>query len=114
MEKCGKLNDFERYVIERHPQIGCHFIETIKHPFTAIVKKVILNHHEAFDGSGYPNGIKGNKIPIEARICRICDVYNAMRPLRPYRDEKLSHEKVLEEMTEKKGGSHKYIRSRTH
>lgn len=104
LEKNGELNAFERSVVELHPKIGCQLIDTIKHPFTEIAKKVILNHHEAFDGSGYPNGLKGRKIPIEARICSICDVYEALRSHRPYRDNTLDHENTMEKMLDKRHG----------
>lgn len=104
LDKKGKLNEFERAVIELHPKFGVQFIDKVKHPFTEIAKKVILNHHEAIDGSGYPNGLKGNEIPIEARICSICDVYEALRSHRPYRDEILGHENTLEKMLDNKHG----------
>ena len=104
LEKNSGLSAFERSVIELHPQIGYQLIDKIKHPFTELAKKVILNHHEAFDGSGYPDGIKGDKIPIEARICSICDVYEALRSHRPYLNETLGHEKTLEKMLDEKNG----------
>ena len=104
LEKNGELSAFERSVVELHPQIGFQLIEKIQHPFTEVAKKVILNHHEAFDGSGYPNRIKGDKIPIEARICSICDVYEALRSHRPYRDKTLGHTNTLEKMLDKSQG----------
>jgi HD-GYP domain-containing protein (c-di-GMP phosphodiesterase class II) len=57
----------------------------------------ILHHHERWDGTGYPSGLKGEAIPIEARILAIADAFDAMTSSRPYRDP-LSYKKVLDEL----------------
>lgn len=98
LEKPGSLNSFERSVVQLHPKIGAQFIEKIEHPLKERASQIILNHHESFDGSGYPNGIKGDAIPFEARICSICDVYDALRAHRPYREKKLGHEMAMEKI----------------
>lgn len=110
LEKPGPLNEFERSVIQLHPKIGAQFIEKIDHPLKELAAKVILNHHEAFDGSGYPNGLKGEKIPFEARICSICDVYDAFRSHRPYRESSFGHEMTMQKILDNsENGLRKYF-----
>lgn len=97
LEKPGPLTQFERNIVRMHPQIGFNFINKVKHPYAEFAATIILCHHENFDGSGYPNGLKGNEIKVEAAICSICDVYDALREARPYREKK-SHQEVLDMM----------------
>jgi len=97
LEKRGPLTKFERQVMELHPLIGYEFIKRIEHPDIELAKMVILTHHENYDGSGYPKGLKGKEIPIEGSICSICDVYDALRETRPYRKKK-THEEVFNMM----------------
>ena len=94
LEKPTSLTIFERKIIELHPSIGYDFIKQVKHPYAKIAEKVILTHHENYDGTGYPNGLSGDEIPLEGAICAICDVYDALRKSRPYRGD-VSHEAVL-------------------
>lgn len=101
LEKPLKLSKYEREIIELHPQIGYNIVKKIKHPFCELAATVILTHHEAYDGSGYPKGLKRDEIPLEGRICRICDVYDALRSYRPYRIEHATHESVVRIMTDK-------------
>lgn len=60
-----------------------------------VIKNVVLHHHEKWDGSGYPCGLKGNKIPIEARIISLADVYSALREKRYYK-ESMTHEEACD------------------
>lgn len=84
LEKPGPLTVFERQTVELHPQIGYELLKKIKTPLGESACTVSLTHHEAYDGSGYPNRLAGKNIPLEGRICRVCDVYDALRAYRPY------------------------------
>lgn len=101
LEKPAPLNAFEREVVQLHPRIGVQLIEKVNHPLKELAIKIILNHHEAFDGSGYPHGLSGKNIPLEARICSICDVYDALRSHRPYRDQLAGHKSTMEKILSK-------------
>ena len=84
LNKPGKLSDSEWIVIKRHPETGYRILSsTIE--FSQIAK-YILAHHERWDGQGYPKGLKGPEIPLEARIIAIADAYSAMTGYRPYKE----------------------------
>ena len=84
LSKPGPLTDEERKVMQTHPLLG----ERILAPIEQLqeVRRIVRSTHEHFDGSGYPDGLAGEEIPIEARIVLACDAYNAMTSDRPYRD----------------------------
>lgn len=79
----GKLSDAEFSIIKTHPQVGYDILHTIDFPWP--VAQIVLQHHEKMDGSGYPNGLKGEDILIEARILCIADIIESMASHRPYR-----------------------------
>jgi len=79
----SKLSDAEFSIIKTHPQVGYDILRTIDFPWP--VAQIVLQHHEKMDGSGYPNGLKGEDILIESRILCIADVIEAMASHRPYR-----------------------------
>ncbi len=81
--KKGKLTSTERDQIEHHSEIGAHILEQV--PCLAPAVPLILHHHERWDGTGYPHGLKGTEIPFGARIVAVCDVYDALTSDRPYR-----------------------------
>ena len=83
LNKPGPLTDDEWEEIKKHPQIGCRIAEL--NPETAAIAPYILSHHERWDGRGYPNGLKGTRIPLFARIMAVVDAYDAMTQNRPYR-----------------------------
>jgi HD-GYP domain-containing protein (c-di-GMP phosphodiesterase class II) len=96
----GKLNEQEMRIIKKHPEWGADVARRAQLSNTII--NVILHHHEAFDGSGYPYGLKGDLIPLEARIVSVADVYDALTSDRPYRKAH-SHEQAIEIMTSMTG-----------
>ena len=83
LSKPGKLNSIEYQLIKGHPQSGYEVLKDVKFPWP--VAKVALQHHERMDGSGYPQGLKGEAILLEARIMAVADVMEAMSSHRPYR-----------------------------
>lgn len=84
LAKEGKLDDAEMQLIRSHPELG-HAILKRQAGMPDIVLDVCLNHHERIDGRGYPNMIPGAKLSIYARLAAICDVYDAITSIRPYK-----------------------------
>lgn len=84
--KPGALTDDEHRQMQEHPAIG-HAILTDQHAseLTTLAAEIALTHHEKWDGSGYPSGLRGEQIPLSGRIVAICDVYDALRMPRPYK-----------------------------
>ena len=83
--KPGKLDPAEREIMNQHVQIGADIVGTDSDEVLIMARTMALYHHEKWDGSGYPNGIQGEDIPIEARIASICDVFDALTSERPYK-----------------------------
>src|SRR5256885_2446328 len=84
LAKPGPLTDEERAIVQQHPVIGesiCAPLKPLRH-----ILPVIRHHHERMDGSGYPDGLRGDRIPLKARILQIADIYDALTTDRPYRD----------------------------
>lgn len=99
LNKPGKLTPEEFEVIKIHPQKSCEFVENILAPlkddaFRNVACNVALYHHERFDGTGYPKGLSGEEIPLEARIMAIADVYDALVSPRCYK-EMIPHDKAF-------------------
>jgi len=90
--KQGGLDSGEWEIMKRHAPDGAKILSGLDCPITNMGREIALCHHERWDGSGYPNGIRGEAIPLGARIMSICDVYDALRSKRPYK-EAFSHEK---------------------
>ena len=82
--KESKLNDNEYSQIKNHPTIGAHILGDAK-VFENIIP-IVKHHHEKFDGTGYPSGLKGSEIPLIARIASVADTFDAMTSKRTYRD----------------------------
>ena len=90
-----KLTAEEWAIVQEHPRRG---VEMIRHlEFLGPARDAILSHHERLDGRGYPNGLAGEDIPLEARIMAVIDSYDAMTSARPYRPP-LTHEEAAEEL----------------
>ena len=81
--KPGGLTEEEYDVIKTHPRIGSRMLAG--HPLASLVDAAVLMHHEMPNGKGYPLGLSGNDIPIDARIIGVCDAFDAMTSARPYR-----------------------------
>lgn len=93
--KTGSLTESEWIAIREHPKFGVAILKHIKSLGGCL--PVIQHHHEHFDGKGYPAGLRGENIPLEARILAIADAYDAMTSPRPYRS-KLHHQEALDEI----------------
>lgn len=86
MLKPGKLTDEEFTIMKTHPEIGAEILGDSDSDLIALAKTVSLTHHEKWDGTGYPNGLNGEDIPLEGRIVAIADVFDALTSKRPYKD----------------------------
>ncbi|MBU1052361.1 MAG: PAS domain S-box protein [Proteobacteria bacterium] len=100
LSKPTKLNELEYQLIKIHPEAGYNILKEIEFPWP--VAQIILQHHERLDGSGYPNGLKGEDILMETRILSVADVVEAIASHRPYRPA-LGVGKALEEISGEKG-----------
>jgi putative nucleotidyltransferase with HDIG domain len=96
----GPLSELEHRLIRDHPQLSSDILKTIDFPWP--VAEIVRQHHEKMDGSGYPRGLKGDEILMEARILVVADVLESLAFHRPYRP---GHgiEKALEELTSHRG-----------
>lgn len=95
LNKPGKLDDEEWKEVKKHPESSMKILNGINFPWD--IKPMIYAHHERYDGKGYPNGLKGEEIPLAARIIAVADLYDAMTSDRAYR-KGLSKEVVIEEL----------------
>jgi diguanylate cyclase (GGDEF)-like protein/putative nucleotidyltransferase with HDIG domain len=93
LRKPGPLTEPERLVLERHPQIGFRMLESLG---VDPVAEWVLHHHERWDGSGYPDGLPGDQIPLGARIIFVADAYDAMTSERVYRRRVLPQQAIAE------------------
>jgi PAS domain S-box-containing protein/putative nucleotidyltransferase with HDIG domain len=100
LSKPGQISEAEYAIIKTHPQVGHDILKTIEFPWP--VAKIVLQHHERINGSGYPHGLKTKDILLEAKILAVADVIEAMATHRPYRPA-LSIEESLREISKNKG-----------
>ncbi len=100
LSKPGPLTEAEWQEMKRHPVVGFDMVKNV--PLLRRVADIIYAHHERFDGSGYPNGLKGEEIPLAARIFAVVDAYDAITSDRPYRNAR-PHEYALEEIKRSMG-----------
>jgi HD-GYP domain-containing protein (c-di-GMP phosphodiesterase class II) len=83
LSKPAELTDDEWVEMRAHPTIGASLLGNV--PMLERIRPLVLAHHENFDGTGYPHGLKGNEIPLAAQIISVADAYDAMTSARPYR-----------------------------
>ena len=95
INKPGSLNDAEWEVMRRHTVEGQRMLESVGGALTA-VGVIVRASHEHYDGAGYPDGLRGGAIPIEARVCSVCDAFSAMTTDRAYRSARSEEEALTE------------------
>ena len=100
LSKPGRLSEAEFNLIRQHPRVGYEILKPV--PFPWPVAQMVLQHHERLDGSGYPQGLKGDDISLEARILAVADVVEAMSSHRPYRPA-LGRRRAMEELLRERG-----------
>lgn len=101
--KPGKLDPKEWEIMKRHAGYGANILEGSRQNFITLGETIALTHHEKWDGSGYPHGLRGNEIPIEGRVVAVADVFDALTSKRPYKSP-LSLEKAYAIIKEGNGG----------
>jgi len=102
LRKPGPLSEAERKVMQNHTLIGYDILKNSTSKYLQCGAEIALAHHEKFDGSGYPHGIRGDEIPLCARIVAVADVYDALTHRRPYKLP-WPKAKVVEHMEQLKG-----------
>ncbi len=100
LNKAEKLTDAEYKIIKKHSKIGYEIVS--KNDSLKKVSKYILHHHERWDGMGYPEGLKGDRIPLISQIISVADSWHAMTSKRSYKDQ-LTCEEAIEELIKNKG-----------
>ncbi len=100
LNKPGRLSDIEMEILRSHPAVGHEILQDVDFPWP--VADIILQHHEAMDGNGYPHKLDGDSILLDARILSVCDIVEAMASDRPYRPA-LGLGEALEEIRKQRG-----------
>ena len=85
LRKPGPLSPEERTIMQRHTTVGADLLSGSRSPLVQMAERIARTHHERWDGGGYPDGLAGEAIPLEGRICAICDVFDALVSDRPYK-----------------------------
>ncbi|TMG71527.1 MAG: HD domain-containing protein, partial [Betaproteobacteria bacterium] len=85
LQNPGRLDGEDLRVMQSHARIGYDMLKDSSSGYLQMAAVIALGHHEKYDGSGYPTGLKGDHIPLEARIVAIADVYDALTSVRPYK-----------------------------
>jgi len=103
LNKKGKLDASEWEIMKMHPVKSAGILDKT-HEYQDI-SDIVISHHERYDGKGYPRGLKGEGIHIEAMVLAVADAFDAMNTKRSYRDP-LSKDAIIEELVKSKGGQH--------
>jgi HD-GYP domain-containing protein (c-di-GMP phosphodiesterase class II) len=103
LNKPGRLNEEEWRIMKRHPEAGVELLADIDFPWD--VRPMVRNHHERWDGCGYPDNLAGESIPMSARILCVADVYDALTTTRSYRAG-FDHNHAVEIMVENNATGH--------
>lgn len=102
--KAGPLSPEERAIMQRHTTIGYELLRDEPSPFLQLGAEIALSHHEHWDGTGYPNGLSGEEIPLSGRIVAIADVFDALTTIRSYKPAWLTERAVA--VIRADGGGH--------
>ncbi len=102
IRKKGKLTSDEYKTMQTHPAIGYNILKETESPYLKFGAIISLSHHERFDGTGYPNSLEGEEIPLAGRITAVCDVFDALVSERPYK-EAWSYDNVAAYYEENRG-----------
>lgn len=100
--KPGKLTADEYAQMQKHVEIGCEILSGADSPLLTLAHEIALTHHEKYDGTGYPHGLKGEAIPLSGRIVAITDVFDALTSERPYKTA-WAIDQALDLLTSEKG-----------
>ena len=100
--KPDRLEPDEWEIMQTHSALGQQIVEAIVHPDASQVARVVRHHHEAFDGTGYPDGLSGERIPVCSRIISLADSYDAMTTTRHHRQAR-SHQQVMDVLRSERG-----------
>ncbi|WP_166241059.1 HD-GYP domain-containing protein [Paenibacillus turpanensis] len=103
LTKPSKLSEYEYQAIQQHPMLGYEILKHIPKFRRNGVLEMVLHHHERYDGKGYPYGLKGEQIPLHARIIAVADAYDAMMSKRIYRSCEPGHDFALNEIRKCRG-----------
>ena len=101
--KPGKLEPDEWEIMKSHAAVGAELLAGSRSPVVQLGEQIALTHHERWDGSGYPRGLRGEEIPFSARVVAVCDVFDALISDRPYK-QAWSVDRALEELQTERGG----------
>jgi cyclic di-GMP phosphodiesterase len=102
LRKKGRLVPEEMVIMQTHTSIGAQVLRGSGHELMAMAEQIALTHHEKWDGSGYPNGLRGEEIPLAGRIVAVCDVYDALTSVRSYK-QAWSQADAMDEIGRKRG-----------